>query len=46
MEETNLLKEIVEKQIKREEYLHLILFSKNANNSGNGILFDTYGDNI
>lgn len=44
--EKKLLKRIIEKQIKQEEDLHWIPFSKYVNNPGKGILFDTNEDNI
>ena len=44
--EKTLLKKIVEKQIKMEEDLHWIPFSKSYNNAYNGILFKTNEDNI
>jgi hypothetical protein len=46
MEEKKIIKRIIEKQIKREEYLYWISFSKTDNNAYNGILFDTNEDNI
>ena len=46
IKEKNLLKKIIEKQIKREEYLYWISFSKTDNNAYNGILFDTNENNI
>jgi len=42
--EKKIIKRIIEKQIKREEYLYWISFSKTDNNAYNGILFDTNED--